>query len=411
MAIINRRTLSAIGAAAVAVAASSFFLATPAQAASAGLAKVVGTKTVQFQALSGRVNSLTITISGRTVTLTDRVALQAGKGCKKVTKYKVRCTTSAKTAQITAALGDKNDVVNNKTSVYLLAFAGSGNDTLVGGSGGDQLQGGSGNDKLYGNNGNDKLFGESGADYIRGGYGNDSVSAGTSNDRVWGDAGNDSIWGYTGNDALAGGAGNDYVDGEGNDDWIYGEAGDDELWGGDGNDTLSGANDVDYIEGEYGNDRIYSGAGERVSGDKLFADVAWGGPGNDYLYGENGSDYLFGEAGADRLNGGAGQDWAEGNDANDLIWGSDANDVLIGEFVDENFNPYGSATAADAIDGGANAYDGIIDGDICLVTGTSGVINCEYPAPAAAQGARSLSQIPAVADLAAGAKEQRASRR
>ncbi|MEU4621008.1 calcium-binding protein [Actinoplanes sp. NPDC023801] len=407
MAIINRRTLSAVGAAAVAVAASSFFLSTPAQAASAGLAKVVGTNTVQFQALIGRANSLTVTISGRTVTLTDRVALQAGKGCKKVTKYKVRCTTKAKTTRITAALGDKNDVVNNKTSVYLLAGGGTGNDTLIGGSGGDQLQGGSGNDKLYGNNGNDKLFGESGVDHIRSGNGNDSVWSGTGNDKVWGDAGNDDIWGSTGNDALAGGPGNDYVDGEGNDDWIYGDAGDDELFGGDGNDTISGANDVDYIDGENGNDRIYSGAGERISGDNLLADVAWGGNGNDTIHGENDLDYIFGGAGSDKLSGGGDFDWIEGDAANDLIWGNDHDDVLIGESVDAGNNPVGSPTAADAIDGGAHG----IEGDTCIVMGTSTVMNCEIP-PAEAQGARKQSAIPAeAAEQAARVKEARASRR
>jgi Ca2+-binding RTX toxin-like protein len=412
MAIINRRTLSAVGAAAVAVATSSFFLATPAQAASTGLAKVVNSKTVQFQALNGRVNSLTITISGRTVTLTDRVQLKAGKGCKKVTKYKVRCTTKAKTGQITAALGDKNDVVNNKTSVYLLAFGGSGNDTLIGGSGGDQLQGGTGNDKLYGGNGNDKLFGESGTDHIRGGNGNDSANGGTSDDKVWGDAGNDSIGGSTGNDTIAGGTGNDYIDGEAGHDWLYGEAGDDDLFGDEGNDTIRAGNDVDYIDGENGNDTIYSGAGARLIGGKLHKDLAWGGPGNDTIYGENDDDWIFGEAGADRLSGGTGEDWVEGNDGNDLIWGNDANDILVGEFIDADFNPYGSATATDAVDGGANVLRDGFDGDICWVVGSSTVANCEYPAPAEAQSARSLSTVPEwAAELATGAKEQRAARR
>src|SRR3954468_24463833 len=97
----NRRILAGIGATAVAVA-STAFLSTPAMAASAGAAKVVGSATVQFNALMGKANSLTITISGRTVTLDDSVAIKPGKGCKGVKgdKTKVKCTTPKKTTKL-----------------------------------------------------------------------------------------------------------------------------------------------------------------------------------------------------------------------------------------------------------------------------------------------------------------------
>ncbi|GLW33358.1 hypothetical protein Areg01_62960 [Actinoplanes regularis] len=39
---------------------------------------------VKFTAASGQAKSLVITISGRTVTLNDTVAIKAGKGCKAV---------------------------------------------------------------------------------------------------------------------------------------------------------------------------------------------------------------------------------------------------------------------------------------------------------------------------------------
>ena len=217
MSLFHRKALAGIGFTAVAVA-STALIGMPAQAASAGAAKVVGSATVQFNALMGKSNSLTITISGRTVTLNDKVAIKAGKGCKAVKgdKTKVKCTTKKKTTKLSVALGDKNDSVNNKTSVYLLADGGSGNDTLTGGCAKDQLQGGTGNDKLYGDAGNDDLIGgdldgefaDSG-DTIYGGAGNDFLLGGYGNDSLYGNAGNDNLLGGAGKDKLVGGPGND----------------------------------------------------------------------------------------------------------------------------------------------------------------------------------------------------------
>ncbi|MEU4692194.1 calcium-binding protein [Actinoplanes sp. NPDC023714] len=238
MFLFTRKALALIGASAAAVA-STAVLATPAQAASAGLAKVVGT-TVQFQALNGKANNLVISISGRTVTLDDSVALKPGKGCRKVDKTKVRCTTKKATKLIKVALGDRNDAVKNKTRVALLANGGPGNDKLTGGSGADELRGGAGNDRIWGVGGDD---------YLIGGNGNDVLSAGD---------------GY---------------------DWADGGAGDDKLLGG---------NHDDFLDGGAGVDRIYAGAGD---------DTAFGDTGNDFLYGEAGFDGLVGEAGNDVLSG------------------------------------------------------------------------------------------------------------
>ncbi|BEL10471.1 hypothetical protein Q0Z83_086620 [Actinoplanes sichuanensis] len=170
----NVKHLSALGATAVA-AASTVFFASPAQAASAGLA-AAGKSTVSFRALMGRTNRVTVTISGRTVTLTDRVAIRAGTGCRSVSRTRVRCTTSQATRTIKVALGDRNDYVRNYTGVFMLASGSAGNDTLIGGSGIDQLQGGPGNDRLYGGRGRDELFGDSGADHIVGVRGYDYIA-------------------------------------------------------------------------------------------------------------------------------------------------------------------------------------------------------------------------------------------
>ncbi|SDT73104.1 calcium-binding protein [Actinoplanes derwentensis] len=267
-----RRTIATLGLSA-AVLASTALLAGPAQAATSGLAKVVGTKTVQFQALMSKVNKVKVTISGRTVTITDVTAISAGKGCKRVTSTKVRCTTSGKTTMISVALGDKNDYVRNYTGVFMLAGGGAGNDTLIGGSGKDQLQGGTGADKIYGGGGADELFGQSGADYISGGAGNDYITAGAGNDKVYGGAGNDEIHGQTGSDTIDAGTGNDTVLGYSGNDKISGGAGVDFLIGNAGNDTLSGGVGNDVLVGEHY--KVVKGKGiskgSATAADKLYA--------------------------------------------------------------------------------------------------------------------------------------------
>ncbi|SDT74727.1 calcium-binding protein [Actinoplanes derwentensis] len=238
---ISRKKLAAIG---IAAAATSAFFASPAQAASAAKAEVAGT-VVRFTAAAGQANSLTITVSGRTVTLNDTVAVKAGKGCKAVAgdKTKVKCTTAKKPTRITVALGDKNDFVQSHASVPLTANGGSGDDTVFGGYGKDTLTGGNGVDDVQGGPGNDTL---------RGGHGNDHVEGGPGKDKLYGEAGNDDLIGGD-------------LDGEGADsgDTIYGGAGNDFLLGGYGNDTLYG---------NAGNDNLVGGSGK----DKLV-----GGPGND----------------------------------------------------------------------------------------------------------------------------------
>ncbi|WP_189331891.1 calcium-binding protein [Actinoplanes ianthinogenes] len=294
----SRKALATIGATAVAVAAATTLFAAPAQAATAGLARVSGT-TVKFNALMTKSNSLVITVSGRTVTLNDKVAIKAGKGCKAVKgdKTKVKCTTSSKPKKLVIALGDKNDKVVNKTGIYMLADGGSGNDTLYGGSGADQLQGASGNDKLYGRGGNDNLFGQSGNDLLVGLTGNDKLYGGTGSDKMYGNTGTDQILGDSGNDVVYGGAGNDLIYGYAGNDWLYGEDGDDEIYGDDyrtgtafGNDVIDGGNGRDGLIGGYGYDRVY------------------GANSDDILYGSYFDLSTFaplGTAGPDYLSGGA----------------------------------------------------------------------------------------------------------
>ncbi|GGN73363.1 hypothetical protein GCM10010112_42610 [Actinoplanes lobatus] len=205
MNIFNRKALALIGATATAVATSALF-ASAAQAATVGKAEVVGVhkSIVRFTAAAGQANSLTITISGRTVTLDDKVAIKAGKGCKAVKgdKTKVKCTTSRTPTELSILLGDRSDRVHNRTGVFMAADGGTGNDVLSGGSDSDRLIGGAGNDKLSGNGGNDAIDGEAGNDHLFGGAGKDWI---------YGGAGDDTLTGGAGRDELVGGPGVDRV--------------------------------------------------------------------------------------------------------------------------------------------------------------------------------------------------------
>ena len=67
-----------------AFASTGFFAESAFAATATGVAKVSGT-TIQFTAAAGATNSVTVTLSGRTVTIDDRVAIRPGAGCKAVT--------------------------------------------------------------------------------------------------------------------------------------------------------------------------------------------------------------------------------------------------------------------------------------------------------------------------------------
>ena len=84
---------------------------------------------------------LTLTVSGRTITLDDRVAIKAGPGCKAVKgdRTKVKCTTKASPTELSIVLGDKSDAFYNRSHAYTVVEAGAGNDTLLGGPGKNRI--------------------------------------------------------------------------------------------------------------------------------------------------------------------------------------------------------------------------------------------------------------------------------
>jgi Ca2+-binding RTX toxin-like protein len=257
----RRKTLAEFGLAAT--IASTACLAAPAEAATAASAKVVQ-EIVRFDAAKGQTNRLTITRSGRTVTLDDKVAIKAGKGCKAVKgdKTKVTCTAAGTTGEVQVTLADKNDTFTNKATIWADVDGGSGSDTLTGGSKSDSLDGGSGNDKLYGGAGDDSLMGGTGNDLLEGSSGDDNLNSDLGADIMKGGAGWDLV--YYGSRTkpltldLDGVKGDDGEKGE--KDTISAEV--EELIGGAGKDTLTGNAKANAIYGQADNDVIRGGAGD-----------------------------------------------------------------------------------------------------------------------------------------------------
>ncbi len=253
---LRRQAYAGIGIA-IAAVGSTVWGASPALAASSGMAQAAQVEdgwSVEFQAASGQANKLVVSASGRTITLDDVVAIKAGKGCAAVQgdRTKVTCTTPVLANNLDIRLGDKNDTFINRSASFASVFGGSGNDVLTAGKDGDALEGEGGNDKLHGRAGWDLLYGGSGNDIIDGGGGEDDI---------YGEAGNDKLHGGAGVDLLHGGSGNDIIDGGGGEDNIYGEAGNDKLYGGAGNDRLAGGAGNDLLNGGAGRDRLDGGPG------------------------------------------------------------------------------------------------------------------------------------------------------
>jgi Ca2+-binding RTX toxin-like protein len=297
-------------------------LAAPAQAASTGVASVSGAKVV-FKAGSNKTNKVVITRSGRTVTIDDAVALKPGKGCKKVDKTKVRCTTATNPARVTVSLGTRNDSVVNKSDLPISAYGGGGNDKLTGGPRNDLLDGGDGADRIWGLGGNDKLRGRYGNDALSGGVGDDILDGGSGNDREYGGAGDDEFAqpldpGKADADLLSGGPGRDLADYSGRRKAITADS--DGVQGDDGakgeHDTLTG---VERIWGGAGNDHLYGTPG---------ADELQGGPGSNVISGGAGNDQLLGGSGNDRLTGGAGDDFLDGDTGADVLLGGSGTDTV-----------------------------------------------------------------------------------
>lgn len=152
----------------------------------------------------------------------------------------------------------------------------AGDDTLSGGAGRDTLtisQGVPQNlAQIFGRGGNDTISARLHV-IIHGGAGNDLIHtagstayAGAGDDTIVGDYGNDLIYGGEGNDSISGGGGgNDTLYGQSGRDILVGGAGASLLQGGTGRDLLiSQPQTTDTLRGGAGNDTLLGQAGEDV---------------------------------------------------------------------------------------------------------------------------------------------------
>lgn len=349
-----RRGLAGIAIIVGALVSTTAF-AVPAHAASPGQAWVSEDDIVVFSAAKRATNSVTITRSGRAITIDDKVAITAYEGCRRVgkDKTKVKCTTSQAPEEIDVWLEDKNDILTNKTNVYVYVDGGGGNDKITGGKADDVLRGGSGNDTLRGGLGRDILIGGTGADVMTGDAGVDLVSYydrkkavkadvdGAKRDdgekgekdtisadveRLEGGKGADTLTGNGMANFLLGGAGNDVLRGGGGVDVLLGDKGADTMFGGGGRDMVSYYGRTKAVKADL--DGVKGDDGEKGEKDTISVDVEdleggkgadtltgngkenflRGGAGNDVLAGGGGYDAIMGEQGADSMSGGAGVD-------------------------------------------------------------------------------------------------------
>ncbi|SNY04127.1 calcium-binding protein [Paractinoplanes atraurantiacus] len=311
----------------VAVTITAGAVAAPAQAATiAGTVSVERSTIVAYVAELGTArHNVSITRSGRTVTVDDSVPLKAGKGCVAVSgdRTKARCTLNPTWLRV--VLGGYNDVLVNRTDLSMTANGGAGNDRITGGPKRDILTGNLGADAIWGLGGNDTIEDVYGGNALSGGDGDDTIMGGWGNDRLYGGNGDDELNGFLGNDIEDGGPGADHF--SQNDDPVRSDA--DAFVGGPGLDYVSyrfrtkpvtadadavrgddgvpGEHDtigtsVEAIEGGHGNDRLIGTSR---------SDYLYGLEGNDVINGYAGNDFLFGGAGRDSVNGGVGTDQCE----------------------------------------------------------------------------------------------------
>ena len=298
------------------------------------------------------------------------------------------------------------------------AFAGIGNDTILGNALGNLLRGGAGNDRITGNAGNDQLEGGTGNDiYVfanaavaeadtileLGGQGIDTLdfSAITTNvtvdlqsdantashlrrtvamvgagqvanlENVFGGSANDSITGNAANNVLVGNAGVDTLRGNSGDDQLNGGEGNDTLIGGTGSDryvfanaTVAQTDTITELTNE-GSDWLDFSAVTTVLTVDLTKQLTTGVHANRTV-----RMALAGqEANLENVVGGSNANLIRGNAADNILLGGAANDILIGNAGNDTLE---GRNGRDVIIGGvgADVQRGGLQDDL-LIAGTT----------------------------------------
>jgi len=120
----------------------------PAPKAGTVQVQLVGEVTIlDFVALSGKANNVSVTLDGTAFLVTETGGITAGSGCTAVNATTARCQANVITARLD--LLDGNDTANvTALSISSSLLGGTGNDRLTAGIGNDSLRGGEGDDTL-----------------------------------------------------------------------------------------------------------------------------------------------------------------------------------------------------------------------------------------------------------------------
>ncbi len=357
------------GAVLVLTTAGAIGWAVPAQAADPGTAQVDSATTVFFSAGIQQANSITVTRSGRTVTIDDRVAINPGSGCTRVGRdtTKVTCTTSETPTRVSIWTEDGNDSITNKSNLVMFGWAGSGNDIVNGGEADDSLVGAGGNDTVNGGAGTDNLYGDAGTDILNGGAGDDVLDSGAGPDSLNGGPGTDVASYLLRTQPIAADLDGQDDDGEnGEKDTIATDV--ENIMGGKGADTITGNSEDNHLQGNDGNDVVKGGGGNDVLRAGEGADTVWAEAGDDTIYAGDGNDTVHGGAGADNVSAGGGSDTVDGEAGGDTLYGDAGDDNLYGDRAGD------VDTQTDYLDGGAHDA---VSGDYCDAGPFGTTVNCE----------------------------------
>jgi Ca2+-binding RTX toxin-like protein len=159
----------------------------------------------------GTANDIRVRMNAKgQIVFSDSRPIDAGRGCKPVTRTMVRCTPGdAQQIRVHVYDGDNTITVDDKVRLdtrldgdVRAAKGGSGRDMLSGTDAPDALDGGPGADVLLGLGGDDMLVGGPGADVVKGGSGVDELHGLAGADRLKGGSGDDKAFGGEGDDTL-----------------------------------------------------------------------------------------------------------------------------------------------------------------------------------------------------------------
>jgi Ca2+-binding RTX toxin-like protein len=278
----------------------------------------------------GGVNTITLSVSGKKVTITDASGITRGSRCTQVSPTSVTCP-KADSSFVYVMEGD--DHVEAAPALHTEVEAGAGADAVTTSG---EIRGGDGDDVLMVNGPNDRLVdGENG------------------NDRLIGSDSDDRFIGGPGSDTLDGGGGDDSLDG---DEPSIDSVEPDVIVGGAGRDTLNWSSRHVPVVVDLTNAVPNGAAGENEQLSGL--EVINTGDGDDTLIGTDAAEAFDPGAGHDTVSAGAGDDLAESSDGNDTFDLGAGSDTISFRFSQEPVKVDLSDPAADGAKGSLDTLVG-----------------------------------------------------